>query len=439
MRALLFPVLCALLGSVAQAAPEEAKGPEPLPDPLTLEAAMAIADKVHPDVMLSAARIDAANAGLLGAQSASDATLTFSAQLRGVEPHERLGDRERNDSQAALKLSKRLYDFGLSEAREQAASEALKGAEWQYLDARQRHRLAVMQAYFDVLLADLAYARDNEEIATVFIPFNKARDKQKLEPGRVSDFEVLQLEAKFQKVRARWVNSQNRQRLTRTRLAQLLNRPDDPPANLRMPDEPDFDAKLPAEEEQLQQVLANSPRLKALRARVESAVQALEASRKTYGPTLRAEAKAGVYNRDMGSYYPAQGGLVFEMPLFTGRAKDAAVAKARAELAQHRAELSAAELAVRQGVLESRFGFIDAKAQFERVQVLGDYREMYLDRSRALYEMEMRTDLGDAMVQMSAVRLEHAKAVFKGLMAQARMAALAGSLINDKNQEGKAP
>jgi outer membrane protein TolC len=235
------------------------------------------------------------------------------------------------------------------------------------------------------------------------------------------------------------VRSQTRQRLTRTRLAQLLNRPDDPPANLVMPDEPDLSAKLPSVEELTEQALAGNPHLKALRAKVESALQGVAAARKAYGPVIRGEMKAGTYNRDMGSRYPVQAGLVFEMPLFTGRAGDAAVARARADLAARRAELSAAELAVRQAVLDSRLGLDDVKANLQQVSVLGDYRDLYLDRSRTLYEMEVRTDLGDAMVKMSAVRLEHAKALFNGLMAQARLEALTGHLINDKTQEETAP
>jgi outer membrane protein TolC len=440
MRALLLPVLLGLMAStgvVAQTAADNGPAQPPLPDPLTLEAALDIADKVHPDVMLSAARLADAGANLLKVRSDSDATLSLSAQLRAVEPVEGLGDPSNNDSLAELSLHKRLYDFGYSEAREQAALQGLQGAEWSYLSARQQHRLAVMRAFFDVILADLLYARDNEEIAVAYIAFNKAQDKQPL--GMVSDIELLRLESEFQTVRVRWTRSQTRQRLTRTRLAQLLNRPDDPPANLVMPDEPDFSAKLPEVDQLQQQALADNPKLKALRAKVEAALQGMTAARKAYGPVIRGEVKAGAYNREMGSRYPVQAGLVFEMPLFTGRAGDAAIAKARAELAARRAELAAAELAVRQGVLDSRLGLDDVKANMEQMNVLGDYQDLYLDRSRALYQMEVRTDLGDAMVKMSTVRLQRAEVLFNGLLAQARLAALTGRLIKDKMQEDKAP
>ena len=71
--------------------------------------------------------------------------------------------------------------------------------------------------------------------------------------------------------------------------------------------------------------------------------------------------------------------------------------------------------------------------------VQDDYRELYLDRSRALYEMEVRTDLGDAMVQMSAVRLDRARAVFDWMLTRAQLAALSGGLIDAEAKGDNTP
>lgn len=409
----------------------------PLPQPLTLEAALIAADASHPDVLLGAARRDAAAAGVQQTLSDNDPRVSLIGELRYVEPWHRYVDTSNNDSLARLVASKRLYDFGYSAAREQAAEGRLSGAEWDLLDDRQGHRLAVMQAFFDVLLADLVYARDNEELATVFIAMDRARDRREL--GQASDVTVAELETAFQRVRQAWVRSKTRQRLTRTRLAQLLNRPDDPPSELLMPGPVDIEAALPGEQALQQQALADNPRLKALRARLEAADQQLVAARKRYGPVLRAEAETGRYERRLGSRNDWEAGLVLEVPLYAGRADDAAVAEAQAERAAALAELRAAELEVRQAVLENRLALEDLKARMQQVTVLGDFRELYLDRSRALYEMEVRTDLGDAMVQMSVVRLERAKVEFDWRLAQARLAALTGRLIDEPPQEDTKP
>jgi hypothetical protein len=43
--------------------------------------------------------------------------------------------------------------------------------------------------------------------------------------------------------------------------------------------------------------------------------------------------------------------------------------------------------------------------------------------------MEVKTDLGDAMTEISALRLDVAYAEFEWMVAQAEMAALAGRLV----------
>jgi outer membrane protein TolC len=409
----------------------------PLPQPLTLAAALELADGQHPDLLLSTARLESADAGLQRVLGESDPRITLTGELRYVDPPDGIGDQSNNDSLAQLSVRQRLYDFGYSSAREDAAGRALEGAEWDHLDARQRHRLAVMQAFFDVLLADLTYARDNEDLAVVYVALDRARDRHEL--GQVSDVRLLELESEYQQVRTAFTRSRLRQRLTRVKLGQLLNRPDDPPVDLVAPGPVDPAVELPNEQQLLEQALVDSPRLKALRARVEAAQQQLEAARKAHGPVLRGEASAGTYERLLGSRNDWEAGLVLEVPLYTGRAAEAEAAAARAELNAARAELQGEELRTREAVLENRLLLDDLKVRLEQVDVLGEYRELYLDRSRALYEMEVRTDLGDSMVQMSVVRLERAKAEFDWLLTQARLAALTGSLIEEQSQEEKLP
>jgi len=411
--------------------------PAVLPEPLTLAAALAVADAEHPELAISQARRDAADAGLQETLGLGDPQLSLVGELRYVEPPSGIGDPAHNDSQARLVARQRLYDFGYSDAREQAASDALQGADWDLLDARQRHRLAVMQAFFDVLLADLNFTRDNEAIAVAYIALDRARDRQKL--GQVSDVQLLELDSEYQQVRQSWNRSKLRQQITRARLAQLLNRPDSPPSELQMPDPVDTRAPLPDEAELQQLALADNPKLQALRARVQAAEQQLAAANKAYGPVLHGELGAATYARKLGSRNDWEAGLVLEVPLYTGRAGDAAAAKARAELAARRAELQLAELELRHSVLENRLTLDDLKVRMEQVDKLGDYRELYLDRSRALYEMEVKTDLGDAMVQMSLVRLERAKVEFDWRLTQARLAAYTGRLIEDKQQGDKLP
>jgi len=56
-----------------------------------------------------------------------------------------------------------------------------------------------------------------------------------------------------------------------------------------------------------------------------------------------------------------------------------------------------------------------------------DYRDRYLDRSRAEYELEFKTDLGDSMVLYSRSNTERQRALFAFEVAYQRLAALVGA------------
>jgi outer membrane protein TolC len=144
---------------------------------------------------------------------------------------------------------------------------------------------------------------------------------------------------------------------------------------------------------------------------------------------ISGERDASYYNRETNSTNPLGAGLVLEVPLLTGGARDAAVAEAWAELRSSQAQLAATEHALRQQVLGLWLRLGNLRNKLEALMVRGDYRELYLDRSRALYELEVKTDLGDAMTEMSAVRLDVAHAEFELMMTQAKLAALAGRLL----------
>jgi outer membrane protein TolC len=182
--------------------------------------------------------------------------------------------------------------------------------------------------------------------------------------------------------------------------------------------------------------MAGNPRLKALAAEVTAAQQGLAAAEAADRPVLSGEAEAAVYNRMTNSTHPLGIGLVLEVPLATGGAGDAKIAAARAELREARARLDQARLELRQSVLDLWLELDTLRLRHEELRTLADYRELYLDRSRALYELEVRTDLGDAMVQTSAVRLLRAEAAFQWQLAQARLQALGGQLLGDDGADG---
>lgn len=398
----------------------------PLPSPLTLDQALAIADQAHPDRLLADAALEQARARYRQAGTMDNFRLDFTAELRAIDPAELAYYQDRNDSQARLNLSKQIYDFGHTSHTQEAAEAALASQQWRLREVRQLRRLEVMQRFFAVLLADQEYARDNEKLANAYVSYDKAANR--LELGKTSDIEVLALESRYQQARQRQIASGHQQRITRSQLAISLNRPDDLPAELVAPDiEPQ-----PVEqtlELWVERALRENLHLLSLRAEVKAARKRLQASEAAYNPVLRGELEAATYKRELGGRNPLSAALIFEVPLYTGNRSDAESAEQRALLQQKEAELAAYELQVRQQLLDIWMELERLHLQSQELQVTADYRDLYLDRSRTLYEMDMQTDLGDSMSQIADIQWRRSRNRYDILLLQARLKALVGELL----------
>ena len=95
----------------------------------------------------------------------------------------------------------------------------------------------------------------------------------------------------------------------------------------------------------------------------------------------------------------------------------------------------AAERELRQRVLDLRLRLDNLRILLAGLQIRGDYRELYLARSRALYELEVKTDLGDAMTEITTVHFDRARAEFEWTMTQAELAALRGRLLPEEQAQ----
>ncbi|MDZ7802899.1 TolC family protein [Thiohalophilus sp.] len=415
-----------LLGMTSGYAQQSDEKPEPLPEPLTLDKALALADEPHPDLQIAEARIQVAEAELQGARAGDDLDVYVDGALAHVEPPDYAFNQSNDDHRLLLNVDKTLYDFGRTRSASAAAARQLDSHKLLRVNTRQQRRLAIMQRYFDVVLADLQYYRYNEEMAVEFVELDKLRDRHELK--QISDLELLEQEAVFQRSRYRRSRAQNRQRETRARLAQALNRPGQLPRNVVPPALPDIERELP-EVEQLQALaLQENPVVKSLRERLEAAHARVEGARAGDNPTVSGKLQAGAYSRERNSYDDFRAELQVTIPLYDGSRTDAGVAREKARLFETRAMLTRAERDVRQQVLELWLQLDSLKARREQRQSEKRYRELYLDRSRALYELEVRADLGDSMVRYTEAERNTAESDYETALAWARLNALLGRL-----------
>jgi outer membrane protein TolC len=407
----------------------------PWPQPLTLEFVLAQVDETHPDLELAQAAVAQAQALQLDAQSRYGLNASLVGQLRWVDPPDIAPDQSQGDHRVSLTMRQRLYDFGRTSAQAAAADAALAGSEARYRFALNQYRLAVMAAFFDVLLADLEYARDDEGMATAYVQFDRARQRNRL--GQVSDIDLAELETAYQSSRASRYASDTRRRVSRAALASLMNRPAQLPSELATPALAGLGRDIPDVEPWFEAAETNNTLLTALREEVESARRSLAEAEASDNPVLNGEVEISRYAREAGGYDNWRAGVTLDVPLITGGTTKAQTARRRAELQTAQARLEKQRLAVRQAVVEAWGELGDLKAKRDEMASLSAYRDLYLDRSRALYEQEVKTDLGDAMVRTSDARLKVAQTEFRIALTWARVQALLGQTVSVTKENSK--
>ncbi len=374
---------------------------ESLPEPLTLDYALSLSEQMHPRLQQSESLLQQAEAEERATELENDARILLEARLRYSNPLINYENKTiREDHRLGLILDKTLYDFGRSSARERAAQNRVQSRKYFYRDSLRQQRLDIMRRYFDVVLADFEFVRYNEEMAVVFVDLEKLRERHAL--GQLSEIDLMEKEAEYRRVRSLQVAAQNQQRIVRARLAYAMNRPGELPATVARPGKlPQIDNQIPALEKLQAQAMLQNNTVQALRAEIASVREKLSAIQADSRPVLIGGAQANAYSRARAGYDRWRLELKLEMPLAEGNRIDAAVAQQRAELYRLQAELRDRSEQIKQEILELWLQLENLHIQRQQMQTQSEYRELYLDRSRALYDMEVTTDLGDAMVRIT--------------------------------------
>ena len=418
-KAILLPLLSALfLAEIFTASAE----PAPLPQPLTLEQALSYAgDKTSPELAAIDSRKMALSADDDLLQASSATQLSFMGQLQWAEPLATPGSWVDNHN-ATLLLHKNIYDFGRIEGNRAANRISLKALQSERVAAHWQRRELIMNSFFNVLLADRIADRNDEEMAGAFIRFDRISQRQKL--GQASDLEVMESESLYQSVFLKRNRGIAQQRLTRSQLAITLNRVGDLPEELAPPQLPATNLPLPKYEEILKKALAENSALEAIAQKIAAARQQISATSKGRLPTINGEIELADTTRPTGTSDRWRIGLNFSMPLYDGGSNSAQIASIRATIYKLQAERDGLKAAIEQSVLSEWLDLKALRQQATAVLIELDYRELYLDNSRAEYELEFKTDLGNAMVKISEAQLEIERNRYQQALAWERLNAL---------------
>jgi len=405
------------------------------PETITLNYALQRAESNHPDIEQAQAAIELAESERLEAESLTGTNVAIRSRLRYVEPNSKAVNQSHDDNNIGVFVTKNLYDFGRSDAANRAANSAIKGEKISLASARNQRRLDIMRRYFDVVLADLEYLRDNEDMSTAFIALRKGQDRREL--GQLSDVDILELESNYQQVRLKRYRSDNQQRSKRSLLAIAMNQLGELPAVLEDPKLPSLQRKLPEFDAVKSLVRENNPALRAAKARVDAAQARIESARASDSPILSGEFEVSESSRALGSRDDARIGLQLNIPLFTGGKTKARVVKQQAIKRSELAEYVRRQASAEQAALDVWLELNNLLAQRQQANAQLNYSELYLDQRRALYELETKSNLGNAMVLISEAQRYLKETEFSIAYHWAQLDALMGKTVYSGIVEGE--
>jgi len=433
LRHFLSGILLLLYPCTSFYAAEATLSPELLPEPLTLDLALQLIDKQHPDLRYVNADLKNSQSDLQQALSSNDLSVSINANAQWIEPAKFSLNKKQEDHRLGLIINKTLYDFGRSSAQINAATQQVLSQNFQFLNAQQHQYINVMKKYFDVVLADLQFYRYNEEMAVAYIQFDRMQTREKL--GQFTEVDVVEKEVEYQRVRRLRSHSQNQQRVTRSLLAQALNKPDNLPATVVRPELDVVSRKLPDIDLMQKIISENNPVLAALRAELMAAKNNVNFARSGNNPVITGGFEAYDYERETGSTDKWRANVTLNIPIWNGDQVDAKVAKAKAAVYKIEAQLEQQELLIKQQVLELWLGIETLKIQHDEVLAGMNFSELSLDKNRALYELEVKSDLGYSMVDFSEAERKVVETNFDIALAWAQLDALSGNLLDDKSKE----
>lgn len=402
-----------------------------LPDPLTLEHALSLADEAHPDLLIKDADILNAEAKRKSIEADTGVNVDLDLSLFGTNEDSQRNVWRRDHARAGIIVSSTFYDFGHTSSLLSGADEHRYSSELAYHDARGQRRLDIMTAYFNVLLADLKFSLYNEAMAVGYVNFDKAKDRREM--GQRTDLDVMRREAEYQKLRVLRYESENQQRETRERLAEVLNRSGQPPANLAMPKLDVLKRKLTELEDLQKQAHKKNFHLNALRHEIRAAENDLEAARSSDGPELKGRFEAYGFESDTGNSDEVRAELSLIYNLYEPE-RDATVAAELARLYKTRAQLNKAESDLRLEILRIWHQLEELIVKREEAEVRLVLKELELEKSRALYEMEVKADLGYSMSELTNAQLNSAQTDYQLALVWYKLDLLTANIKMDLNQ-----
>ncbi len=405
-------VLCMWMFGVWGVAAAETQGdPEPFPRTLTLGQALSMLGDDDPALRLGEARLTANRAARMRLDDRNALSASLRLDLRAADRIATDGHDFTNESRAILTLDKPLTRFGSDHALYESLDTGAKAISVRQERNRAEARHEALRAFFGVILADYAYAAQDEVMTLAFLTFRNQRDRME-KYNEVPAVEVHRLEAVYLDEFAERTRLGLARRTARLRLAVALNRADSYPDRLVEPDLSGYRRETPDYEEVLARVLENSAAMRIARLETEAARKRLEGLSVGAGPVLGTRFEAAEYRYRVPSTRDQfRASVYLDIPLGGTMKRRGEIRAASARVLELEAREAALEHDLRVEVLHlvQRLAYLDTELNAAEAELL--YSELDLDRVRLLYEMEVRARIGTANSAVAAAlsRLAHVR------------------------------
>lgn len=251
--------------------------------------------------------------------------------------------------------------------------------------------------------------------------------------GLVSSQDLLRVETEIARIRTQQVQAKNGVEMAKIGLKNLLNLDLDTPieveGRLTAPNEP-----LPVAEDLYSQAIQNRPETRTIALREEMAKTLVDIAKANAYPTVGLFAN---YSWDRGQEMPPndtiwrdgyQAGAAVSVPLFDGRATEAQVAEAEANLRQVKEGQRMLELGVRAQVSQSALAVRAAAERIESEKTAVKLAEKNYQVARERYAVGLASNLEvmDAQTQLLAARAQYVAALADYENAKAQLDAAVG-------------
>ena len=211
-----------------------------------------------------------------------------------------------------------------------------------------------------------------------------------------------------------------------------MNRPGELPGELADPKLESNNRVLPEYETLLTSLLANNPRLLAQQGMLAASQQRLESFRAEKRPLLDGEIQAADFSRSSLARDNLSAGLILSWPLYQGNRADARVAKELAQQNKLHAATEKLKMELTQTMLETYLDIIQLKsAGRSAASKQVDYRDLVLERSRGLYELELKSNLGTSMMHTVQANLRVRRNEYLLALDFARLEAILGRSLDN--------